>query len=160
MPSSVSSSVHSIFTSLSFIESLPFSCTPRLSAAALAPREEWDGHHIRDAEEHERALFTANVDEAADGDGGGPLSNAGGRDDGERMHRLRRSILGRGTASSRSAAAGAWQLTKRRGPLRVKGPETATPLKKRRNSYTGEHDSSGDMDPEVYLAAARKLLEH
>ena len=160
MSSSVATSVTSILTSLSFIDSLPFTSTSRLSAATLAPHDVWEGQYIREAEEHEQTLFTVNVNDVGDRDGRASPVKVGNGEDGDRINRLRRSLLGRSSSKANNATTGAWQLAKRRGPRRVNGPETVTPLKRRRNNNADKAASPDSVDPWAYLVAARKLLEH
>ena len=167
---SVDESIVSIFTSLSFLDSLPFHrTTGRLASAALAPLDIFEGQHIREAEEHELGLFQLQQ-QREDGSGHAMSDGRAGRarKDGvlvdaagggaQDKDRLRKSILGRG---GQNGGAGTWAFSKRRGPMRIGGPEVATPLKRRRVRHS---DASGrgstDDDPEAYLLAARKLLQH
>lgn len=169
---SVDESIVSIFTSLLFLDSLPFHrTTGRLASAALAPLDIFEGQHIREAEEHELGLFQLQQRDDGSGRALGDGRAGRARTDGafvdapQDKDRLRKSILGRGgqtqTRTISSGAQGAWAFSKRRGPARVGGPEVATPLKRRRVRHSeASSRTATDDDPEAYLLAARKLLQH
>jgi hypothetical protein len=162
-------SILSLFTSCSFLDTLPFEHSKgRFAEAALAAPEVFEGTYIRDAEEHELGLFSTHDNDINDtGYGGEGSSTQAARED---RTRHRRSLLGRSTgvggSTSRSNyqaealndgsqnAHGTWSFAKRRGPARIGAPEKATPLKKRR-ALTQNNKA---IDPEAYLLAARKLL--
>ena len=174
---SVDESIVSIFTSLSFLDSLPFHrTTGRLASAALAPLDVFEGQHIREAEEHELGLF--QLEQRDDDDSGRALSagRAGrARTEGasadavasQDRDGLRKSIVGRGvqaqTQANTSGAQGTWAISTRRAPSRIRGPEVATPLKRlrvRHSDASGKDKGAANDDPEAYLLAARKLLQH
>ena len=159
-PPSIQESVESILTSLASLDTLRFhSTSSRVAAAVLHKPEIFEGGWIRDAEEHERGLFST-VSNAQDADSVDPNRAVTVPKAGEAVidkDRLRRSILSRSTAGYRqyNDKTSAWAIPRRKGPDRVAGPPTATPLKKRRPAA-----QEGEEDPEPYLIAARKLLEH
>lgn len=127
-----------------------------MAAAVLQPAEVFEGGWIREAEDHERGLFKSKLRD--------PVVSRNGGEAVVDRDRLRKSIISRSTAngagygehSDRSAPA--WTLHKRMGPERVAKPPTATPLRKRRMQPSVKN--SDFEDPEPYLIAARKLLEH
>lgn len=157
---SISDSLYSILTSLSFIGEQRFPCTSRLSAAVLSSQDIFEGRHIREAEDGESALFvTVPSQQAARRTDGGSAEGGEDDNDAERMSRLRRStILGRSTRGQQENKT--WALAKRRAPQRIAGPAQATPLRKRpaQQRRRMSRSEDGSKDPEAYLLAAKKLL--
>lgn len=170
---SVEESLESLFASASFLDSLPFQAAKgRIADTALAPAEVFEGTYIRDAEEHELGLFSAEESTSYDGLQGavGGSSSIDHQSIHERddRSRHRRSLLGRstgGSSTSRNQQLGnngstssrnAWNFPKSKGPARIGAPEKATPLKKRRAQNA---QNKTVTDPEAYLIAARKLLQ-
>lgn len=167
-PPTLQDSVASILASLSSLDSLRFHTSPRrVAAAVLHPPEAFEGGWIRDAEEYERGLFSSSAAHGSVQVGENseavhvPAAGSIAREPVIDKNRLRKSILSRSTAGYRqyNERNAAWALQKRRGPERIAGPPTATPLRKRRPTAQKGLGNDAD-DPEAYLLAARKLLEH
>lgn len=85
--------------------------------------------------------------------------------DAERVNKLRRSLLGK-SANGRTAnsTTGAWTFKQRPAPYAASMPPQATPLRKRKPT-SGDIAIRGqpqhaNMDAQVYLVAAQKLLVH
>lgn len=180
----------SIFTSLSFIDSLPFKRSRGgLPAAVLSEDAEFEQRCIREAEDHEIGLFTVegshqkdstsssnNASGAVGAAAGHGTNSKGGKslgsfgDVGLDENRLRRSLLGRSANGNnnrqlRGNNNGAWQLARRKGPTRISNTTQATPLRKprKRASATAPRGQGGAVDfedPEPFLLAAQRLLEH
>lgn len=186
MVPTVEESMLSIFTSASFLDSLPFTRTQGgIVDAALAPAEVFEGTYVRDAEEQELGLFRTQNDLANEGhpqNGQAESSKAAAArallNERDERAKHRRSLLGRSTGAGASgsslsrhtsnntilnSAQSAWNFPKRSGPARTGPPDKATPLRKRRvvanNASTTQKNNNVTVDPEIYLKAARKLLK-
>ena len=172
MPASVEESVVDIFHALTFLDKLQTTRPSKLVSVVLSPPNDLENGWIRDAAEHELGLYTQG--HGVDGDEGDahdlqPTAGTGAVSrqdmDAERVNKLRRSLLGR-SANGRTSnhTAGAWTFKQRPAPHAATMPPQATPLRKRKptggDTAMRGQPQHANMDAQVYLVAAQKLLVH